>query len=567
MAPLTNDQVILQQIIKTKCADSGNEMTASEYFEIYSASEILKDYDLSYDDVKYGIVGDGGDGGIDSIFTFLNGQLVKEDTEINTNQKKNLIELKIIQSKTSATFQETPIIKFRETSEDLFNLSNDLSNYSKRYNQELIDRVGIFRNVYAKLAAHFPSLYINFYYVTQGDEIHQNVSERVSKLESSILGLFSGSSFKFDFLGAKELLALTRAIQSTSRTLEIAETPISTEAGSYVCLVALDKYYEFISDSGSIARSIFEANVRDYQGSVVVNTGIRQTLSNLQSEDFWYLNNGVTIITPKAVSAGKKITIEDPQIVNGLQTSHEIHAHFSANKGQPKDGRKLLVRIICEEDEEARDRIIRATNSQTSIPPASLRSSDYIHRNIEDFLKANDLYYDRKKNFYKNQGKPVSKIVSIPYMAQAMMSITLKKPDSARARPSTLINSQSEYKKIFSLETPIDVYLKVVQIMKTVESYLKPQGCGMDLPRKDITNIKFYVAMLAAISMSGSQNNIAEALAQLPKIDINVAILKSALDEALHKYNELGGTDQIAKGPVLTEALLSQKAIEEQATP
>lgn len=567
MAQLTNDQVILQQIIKTKCADSGDEMTEAEYFEIYSASEILKDYDLSYDDVKYGIVGGGGDGGIDSIFTFLNGELVKEDTEINTNQKKNLIELKLIQSKTSVTFQETPVTKFRETSEDLFNLSNDPQNYAVRYNQELIDRIGIFRNVYEKLAAHFPALHISFYYVTQGDEIHENVSGKVSKLESAILGLFSGSSFEFKFLGAKDLLALTRTIQSTSRTLEIAETPIGTEAGSYVCLVALDKYYEFISDSGSLARSIFEANVRDYQGSVVVNTGIRQTLSNLQSEDFWYLNNGVTIITPNAVSAGKKITIEDPQIVNGLQTSHEIHAHFSANKEQQKDGRKLLVRIICEENEEARDRIIRATNSQTAIPPASLRSSDYIHRNIEDFLKANDLYYDRKKNFYKNQGKPVSKIVSIPYMAQAMMAITLKKPDSARARPSTLINSQSEYKKIFSLDTPIDVYLKVVQIMKVVESYLKPQGCGMDLSRKDITNIKFYVAMLAGISIAAGQDNIAEALAQLPKIDIDVAILKSALDEALAKYNELGGTDQIAKGPLLAEALLPKKVIEGLATP
>ena len=101
MTKPTNDQIILSQIIKSKCAESDNELSESEYFEIYSASEILKDHDLSYDDVKYGIVGEGGDGGIDSIFTFLNGELVKEDTPINTDQKKNVIELKIIQSKTS----------------------------------------------------------------------------------------------------------------------------------------------------------------------------------------------------------------------------------------------------------------------------------------------------------------------------------------------------------------------------------------------------------------------------------------------------------------------------------
>lgn len=213
--------------------------------------------------------------------------------------------------------------------------------------------------------------------------------------------MFSGSSFSFEFIGAKRLLELTRSIPSTSRVLEISES-LSIASGSYVCLVALPKYYEFISDSGALSRSIFESNVRDYQGSITVNTGIRTTLRNPNSENFWYLNNGVTIITPKAVLGGKRLTIEDPQIVNGLQTSHELHKYFSELSPIPNDERTILVRVICESKEEARDRIIRATNSQTSIPPASLRSSDEIHRNIEDYLKVNGYYYDRKKNHYKN---------------------------------------------------------------------------------------------------------------------------------------------------------------------
>lgn len=559
MTKPTNDQIILGQIIKSKCAESGNELTESEYFEIFSASEILKDYDLSYDDVKYGIVGDGGDGGIDSIFTFLNGELVKEDTPINKNQKKNIIELKIIQSKTSASFKEDSIIKLRESAEDLFNLANDPNDYCKRYNHDLIDRVKIFRCVYETLAAFFPSLDINIYYASQGNEVHPNVLGKVDKLREDINKLFGGASFDFEFIGAKRLLELTRDIPATSRKLEIAESPISTESGSYVCLVTLSKYFEFICDSGSISRSIFESNVRDYQGSVVVNTGIKNTLSNKNSDNFWYLNNGVTIITPKAVSAGKQLTIEDPQIVNGLQTSHEIYRYFSELEEPKPDERSILVRIICEQDEEARDRIIRATNSQTSIPPASLRSSDEIHRNIEDFLKANGYYYDRKKNYYKNQGMPLGKIISIPYMAQAMMSITLLKPDSARARPSTLLNSEKEYRKIFSLDTPIDVYLKVVQIMKGVENFLKPDVCGVGLERKDITNIKFYVAMLVGITLAEGKEDITNKLAILPKVEIQDDVLINALNETYEKFKELGATDQIAKGPNLLAALLQKE--------
>ena len=557
MAQKTNDQIILEQIINDRCAESGDELTVSEYFEIYSASEILKNYDLSYDDISYGIVGDGGDGGIDSIYTFINGEPLKEDTLVNTNQKKNHIELIIIQSKTSASFKEDAVIKFRESAQDLFNLANNPDDYSARYNADLIDKVKLFRDSYAKLAKTFPKIEIRYFYATQGDEVHHNVSGKVPKLQEDIVKMFGGAEFSFEFIGASKLLEMTRNVPSTSRVLEVAESPIGTTAGSYLCLVSLSKYYEFISDSGSLARSIFESNVRDYQGSVVVNTGIRKTLENRESENFWYLNNGVTIITPKAVMAGKQLTIEDPQIVNGLQTSHEIYQYFSQLENHEADERAVLARVICEEDEEARDRIIRATNSQTSIPPASLRSSDDIHRNIEDFLKSNGYYYDRKKNFYKNQGMPVAKIISISYMSQAMMAIMLLKPDSARARPSTLINSDVEYRKIFSLDKPIDIYLKAIQIIKAVETYLKPENCEIQLERKTITNIKFYVAMVASIKIAGSSQEIEQKLSELPNVDLSSEVLNQSLQQVLAEFNELGATDQVAKGPALVAKLLS----------
>ncbi len=156
----SNDQIILEQIIKDKCAESNDELSVSEYFEIYTASEILKDYDLTYDDITYGIVGDRGDGGIDSMFTFINGEPLKEDTEINLSQKKNNIELIVIQSKTSASFKEDSIIKFRESAQDLFNLGNNPDDYAERYNSSLIDKVKLFRDAYSKLAKTFPKIEI-----------------------------------------------------------------------------------------------------------------------------------------------------------------------------------------------------------------------------------------------------------------------------------------------------------------------------------------------------------------------------------------------------------------------
>jgi hypothetical protein len=142
-------------------------------------------------------------------------------------------------------------------------------------------------------------------------------------------------------------------------------------------------------------------------------------------------------------------------------------------------------------------------------------------------------------------------------MAQAMMAIIMLRPDSARARPSTLLNSDVEYKKIFSLDKPIDIYLKTVQIMKTVEGFLKSENCSLTLERKVITNIKFYVAMVVAIKLVDSKNNIENKLSLLPTINIPGNILESSLTLVINEFNQLGSSDQVAKGSTLLGKLLS----------
>ena len=137
------------------------------------------------------------------------------------------------------------------------------------------------------------------------------------------------------------------------------------------------------------------------------------------------------------------------------------------------------------------------------------------------------------------------------------MAIVMLKPDSARARPSTLINSDVEYKKIFSLDKPIDIYLKAIQIMKSTETYLRPENCNIKLERKTITNIKFYVAMIASIKLTGSSQETEKKLSELPNVEVSNEILSSSLKMVLERFNELGATDQAAKGSTLVAKLLS----------
>jgi hypothetical protein len=157
--------------------------------------------------------------------------------------------------------------------------------------------------------------------------------------------------------------------------------------------------------------------------------------------------------------------------------------------------------VIVPPAAESRDRIIKATNSQTLIPIASLRATEVIHRDIEEYLRPHGLFYDRRKNHYKNEGKPIDKIVSIPHLAQAVMAMALQRPNDARARPSSLLKKDEEYERVFNRTYPIGVYLTCALLMKRVDRLVRAEATGLD--GKDQANLRFYVAMDAACTAAG----------------------------------------------------------------
>src|SRR5690606_29441313 len=124
----------------------------------------------------------------------------------------------------------------------------------------------------------------------------------------------------------------------------------------YVCLVNLRDYYSFITEDDVLSKSIFEPNVRDYQGKTPVNAQIQDSLRETKGEDFWWLNNGVTVLCSQASVSSKTLIVENPEIVNGLQTSVEIFKYFNETKHQ-SDDRNILVRVVVPEA-NSRDRII-----------------------------------------------------------------------------------------------------------------------------------------------------------------------------------------------------------------
>ncbi len=473
-------------------------------------------------------------------------------TDYGYLRKDISIDLIILQSKTHAGFQETPVERFITVSTDLFNLSRE-SSLKGGYNERLVEAIQRFHDLYNKLAPWFPTLKVTFFYASKGADPSDNIKRKVDMLVDAIAPRIPNSKVDFQFLGASELLHLAGRHPHTTYSLPLAENPISSEDQvGFVCLVRLRDFFKFITDeTGALQRQLFEANVRDYQGRTQVNDEIQASLQNEAAEDFWWLNNGVSILATQASLGGKILTIKDPQIVNGLQTSTEVY-NYCKKPEAADDWRTILVRVMVPREDESRDRIIKATNSQTVVPPSSLRATDRIHRDIEEYLQQRGLFYDRRKNYYKNEGKPRDKIVGIPYLAQAVMAIVLRQPDQARARPSSLLKSDEDYGRVFNPSYPIELYYVCAEAMRRVEFHLKSPS--LNVAAEDRNNLRFYVAMHAVAGVSNSP--IPSKIAKFDVSGLDETAVQQSLKFIKPKYVDLGGNDQASKGPSLLKAVL-----------
>jgi len=182
----TNDQIVLAQVLEERKRNTAPELTDADFFERFVAEQVLKDYDNSNDEIDEGIVGSTGDGGIDSLHTFINGELLHEDSDLSLFKGDISISVHIVQAKRAPGFSEETIHKFRASAEDLFDLSKELSSFAGVYNQDLLSLVSKFREAHNKFAGKLPALSFYFYYVTTGTEVHPNVQRQVVTLKSAI---------------------------------------------------------------------------------------------------------------------------------------------------------------------------------------------------------------------------------------------------------------------------------------------------------------------------------------------------------------------------------------------
>src|ERR1700752_77244 len=513
-----NDKVLLDGIIDDRVEMKLPSTRRDEVFEHLAFEQILKDADLSKEEIESGSVDGQNDGGIDGFFILVNGILLADPESFVWPRTGSELEVWIITCKHHDTFLQAPLDNLVASLTELLDFGQNSDELKGDYSEQILKRRENLKLAYRKLSPRMNKFSMGFAYASRGDtsEIGESVASRSKQITAIGKEFFGNCESFFTFYGSTELVELHRKTPNFSLELPFSEALSKGER--YILLARLKDYYQFVTDDGKLRRYLFDSNVRDFMGLNRVNEDIRETLRNNNSPDFWWLNNGITILATSASVIGKSIQLEDIQIVNGLQTTESIFRYFESGGIDPND-RSVLIRIIVSKEDVVRDAIIRATNNQTDDELASLHATDKIQRDIEDILQRNGLYYERRKNYYTNLGHLPSETITPLYLASGYVCLILKSPLKAGSLKSKFMRSVESYNAVFSTKAPINVWPKIAMLLKRTDNVLETlRPTKRWANEKFLKNWRHITCFLTASRLIGKFDFSANELIQL---DIN----------------------------------------------
>lgn len=563
---MINNKIIINGCIERFKEENELDLSDGKLFEMFSLFQIYKDRNLTFENIEDSIVDGSNDGGIDSLMIFIDEEYIDNLDSIENFNLTNATKSKFVisQCKKEKSFKEGVIDKLITTVPLIFDLEKNENDLLTRLNSEVVDKVNILKEVWQKTAIAGGEIFVEYCYVTNASNIETNnaFKSKVLQLEQLSEKYISTRNISFSNYSTAELLEIYQKQKVTRLLIEFKDRPLSVDYGDsgigYIGTVKLSKYKDFLtSEKNEIRDDLFESNIRHFQGLVDVNKKIKKSIETISTEDFWWLNNGITIIAEEPKEVGKKLSIENVQIVNGLQTSYSIYNSFNCNE---TDDRSVLVKVIINKNKAITDNIIASTNNQNPVSATLLRATEPIQRDLELFFLNHNYYYDRRKNYYKNQGKPVSKIISIQYMAQSIQTLIFSEPHTARATPTSLLKKEQSYKKIFDDERNFLGYLNCCLINKKTHNFwLKHENHEV---KSKTSNFKFHLSLLSIIKLFKSKDITFDQVKDINLYDLTKEHFNSTIFELsvlIDKYlNDNPSTNlvNIAKSKVFTNFIL-----------
>lgn len=551
-----NDTVVIDSIIQrgTNSADLSPTERA-EAFQRVAFEQLLKHRTPGPEDIDIGIVDGSGDGGIDGLYISVNGFLMADVNSVPWPKAGVEIEVWILTCKHQDRFRQAPLDNLYSSLDEILDFSVPNDRLSGSYSELILQRRMDIYFAYQKGAHALRSFSIYIGYICRGDstKIGESIVARSKQITARMTELFRHAKVQFEFHGAAEIVDLFRRVQSLRLKLRFLE--LLSRENSYLLVVSLREFASFVTDEkGEIRQILFDSNIRDFMGSTQVNRDIRNTLLDDASPEFWWLNNGVTMLVTEAAVIGKDILLENIQIVNGLQTTECIFRHFQHDT-EPTTRGSLLVRVIQSSEDSVRDAIIRSTNNQTPVEAASLYATDRIQRDIEEMLRRHGLCYERRKNHYVNRFVSTEKIITPLYLGAGYVALGLRNPVNAQSFGNGAIRNQSAYRTVFLHGEELQIWVVIAHILKFTDDSLQRFWRQRGSIGNFVQRWRYVAAFMYTVRSFGNLDYSSADLSNLEIESMDEAVMLDTIDmlvDARAKWRRQKRWDQAEFKKMLT---------------
>lgn len=491
--------------------------------------------------------------GIDGIGIIVNNKLVTNVSEIEYQiQNNRVLDVKFvfIQSKTSSSFDNSLMLNFFEFTKAFFSGDNDFST------PEMLNFLDMKNCIYDNaeyMTGSNPRL--SMYYVTTGKWIGDKtlcrlIDRNVKELQDyNIL-----SDIQFTPCGAIEIqnyYRMTKNSISTKFKMEKMLVMFSDDENDnmgYSGVIPFKEFKKIIIDDNNLLKPVFDDNIRDFLGDRnPVNKAITETLQKLDVNSFCMLNNGITIISDRIQVTGTTVVLTDYQIVNGCQTSHVLYD----NRLLPGIEELLIpIKIIGTTNDEIKNGITKATNSQTSIKPEQLEALSDFQKDLEIYYSAIDeehrLYYERRTGQYRLEDVAKTKIVNIPSQIKSVSAMFINNPHGVSGNYGKIVKAVGN--RIFN---PDDA--KIIYYTSSYAQYKIERLIASGSIDKSYNKARYHAMMLFRIFVAGkkvpkfSGNKIESYCKKILDVlydDEKCEFLFSAIIEFISKQMEIDFSDR-----------------------
>lgn len=439
------DRITQSMIDSFKSNQSLNIDDDSELFEYFVnycvVNNVYGSNDFDLEEITTGKATQG----IDGIAIIVNQKFVNTIEDIDTlieYNKSISVKFVLIQAKTSSSFDNTEIGNLLTYSKLFF--SDDTSMFRTAEMQHFIELKEYVFSKGDKLKKN-PELFL--YYVTLGTWTDdENLRATISVGKESLRGTNLFSNISFEPCGSEKIQDLYRKTKEKLKATfkfekRITMYSIDDDEVGYSGVLPFKEFKKLIIDENGATKAVFEDNIRDYLGpNPDVNKNITETIKTGNVNAFSMLNNGITVVTSSIIISGDIATIEDYQIVNGCQTSNVLIENMDSVEGI--DELIIPIRIIATKDENLKNDITRATNSQTAIKKDQLEALSTFQKKLEEYYKTyrdeDALVYERRTGQYRDSNIPKNRIVTIAMQIKTVAAMFLDEPSGVSGQYGTV---------------------------------------------------------------------------------------------------------------------------------